>query len=830
MLGVALALAGLPLAAALLGSGAAAAVLAALGWGRRWRDAGVVALLAVCPLAAAWTTIDQRARTQPELARYVPAGESVLARVTGVVEGTIRDVDYRRGAFARFAYQAPGTLAQLRVERIDVGEGPVPTRGRLLLRIDEHDHTLEPADRIVATGWLAALNGPANPGEFDFAAMMRDRGVVGRLSLTSRDNWRDLDAPWYAVGYWIERARSRVSRACLESLRHGLRDAGSARGLLETLLLGHWGEEMGNLRDPFRRVGLAHVLSISGAHLGILMGMVWLVARLAVPDPPRAALVVLAVLLMYVSALPMRTPIVRAAIMAGVFCVAYAAGRRPRPMALLAVAAVVVLLWRPADLVSPGFQLSFGVVAALLLWTRRVSEMLLPPPMIEPERVTAGQRAARAAADYAAVSVIAFGVALPLVAYHYQLVSPLAMLTSALALPVLTALLGLGYVKIAAGLVVGEAGGVLAGPLRWMSETMIALVVGAERWRWSSVELPEPPPWGWVVAALGAVVAAASGRLRGRRGWAAGAALAAALIASLGWTTRGGADRPPVAAAAPPAAEEAVRTDRPVARLSMLAVGDGSCFVLELPGHVLMFDCGTQNYLDVGTQSVAPALAKWGIGRIDTLVISHADLDHYAGVLDVVDRVPTGRVLTTPQVLAEAAAERSTSTSFLVSQLRERGLMPRPVSRGWREHHGRATLTALWPPADLDMPRNNDQSLVLAVDLSLSGEDRRLLLNGDVQSLAKPALLAAHRASGLSLSADVTDLPHHGSFVEESPAWLEAVAPRVVLQSTGRARLRDDPWPELLRRLGVTRYTTPEHGCTTITVQADGGLAVETFR
>ena len=842
MLGVGLGLAGMPvwLASALAGLALSASVV--LGSRRRGGSAALWAVVAACPLGGAWAGLDAASRGNPSLAAFVPEGGSVLARVTGTIEQTVRDTDYRRGAMGRFAYQPPGTVARLRVETIELDRGPRRVRGAVLLRLREHDHTLREAMRVEATGWLRVIDGPGNPGEFDFAALMAERGVVGRLTLPGRGNWRELDAAWYDLPHRVASTRAGFAAACLDSLRIGMRDAGASRGLLETLLLGHWGDEMADLRESFRHVGLAHILSISGAHLGILMGLVWLGVRLVLPHPPRSALVVLAVLLMYVMALPMRTPIVRAAIMAGVFCIGYGIGRRPSAMGLWSTAAVLVLLWRPAELASPGFQLSFGVVAALLLWTPGVSRMLLPPPVIEPVHPTLGQWLSRRAADYAAVSLIAFGVAMPVVAYHYQLVSPLAMVTSVLALPVLTAVLALGYVKIALGLVAGEPGGVLAGPLRWLSETMIALVVRAEAWPWASVALPEPPPAGWVLAAVAGVSAAASGRFRGRR-WPRGAAVAAVLLLSLWWTTTGGVGREPVSLAGAPTTIGATSDPLPgagvgaAARVTMIAVGDGSCFVVELPGHTLMFDCGNQAYLDLGLRSVAPALDHFGIDRLDTLFISHADLDHFAGVLDVIDRIPVGRVVTTPQLLAEARREPGSAAGFLLTELRLRGLEPTAVTRGWREHPAgdeRVTLTALWPPADFQAERNNDASLVLAIDLELgtpaAPARRRVLLNGDIQHDAKPALLAAHDAAAIDLNADVTDLPHHGSFVDASPAWLDAVDPEVILQSTGHARLRRDPWADALADHAASRYTTPEHGCTTVTVHRNGALSVETFR
>ena len=70
-----------------------------------------------------------------------------------------------------------------------------------------------------------------------------------------------------------------------------------------------------------------------------------------------------------------------------------------------------------------------------------------------------------------------------------------------------------------------------------------------------------------------------------------------------------------------------------------------------------MFDCGSQQYLDIARKAVLPALRRLGVARIDVLVISHADLDHFGGVLDLAARMPVRRVLMPPHVQREAAAD-----------------------------------------------------------------------------------------------------------------------------------------------------------------------------
>jgi beta-lactamase superfamily II metal-dependent hydrolase len=101
-----------------------------------------------------------------------------------------------------------------------------------------------------------------------------------------------------------------------------------------------------------------------------------------------------------------------------------------------------------------------------------------------------------------------------------------------------------------------------------------------------------------------------------------------------------------------------------------------------------------------------------------------------------------------------------------------------------------------------------------------------VLLNGDIQEDAIQQLLAAE----LSLSADVTDLAHHGSFVESSPAWLEAVGARVVLQSAGPRRVDEDDWATLLQQQGIQRLRTEDHGMVELRITRDGEMQWSTHR
>ncbi len=777
---------------------------------RRGRARGVRAwgVLALVALSASWMIVRNDHSTGDDLANYI-GGTSQLARVVGEVVEPATTGSPTGGAFAGFSYESPSTRFVMRVGEIEVLGKWVATHGDLLVRIDQADHRLRIGQPIEATGWLGGIAGPRNAGEFDYRQYLAERGIIGRLTLSNRDNWEPVDDRMSTLGGYQRAIRAKCSDAALRSLRLGMSGDTPTLGLLETMLLGRKDRSSSDVRIAFRRVGLAHLLSISGAHLGILLGLVWLIARWFVPNPPRAAMIVLAVLCLYLMAVPLRVPIVRSGIMAGLFCAAYGTGRRVRPIQVLAFAAFVVLLWRPMDLFSAGFQLSFVAVAGLILFVHPVSEWLWPRPVVLPGHLGVGWVIGRWCIDYLSVSLVAFAVVAPLVAYHFQMVNPLSVLLSMMALPVLTAVLGVGYLKILIGLLLPSVGVILSGPLDWLGDTLRGLVDHAGDWPGSSIVLAWRPGVGWAIGVSVLVLSTLSGAFARRRG-----ALVVAVLVMALWTAVAQTGR---AESWLGSAKEGERA----ALLTMFAVGDGSCYLLQLPEHTLMFDCGSQQYFDIAESSIVPALKQMGVTRIDTLILSHADMDHYAGSLDLADHIEVGRVFVPPQLLAEADRKPAGATAFLVDGLTDRGLVPQAMTRGWEElvggaggtGGGGAVLKVLWPPADFAPRRANDTSVVLSIRVA----GRRILLNGDIQDEAIGHLMALE-----DLTADITDLPHHGSVVDASPGWLTAVGPTVMLQSCGRSRLYRDKWLPILEGMKIVRVVTARDGMAQVRVDTGG--------
>ncbi len=791
-----------------------------LGWRHHFRPASrangrqppsrnVAVLLVVC-LLAAYTAIRLHKAPTDTVERYVTA-DGQLAEVVGTIASPPRLTSPDDGFFAEFGYERPKSVFTLNTEQLVRHDQTEPLSGNILVKIDEAMLDLREGQRVRLLGWLGDVGPTKNPGEFDYRRWLRSQGVVGRLSVTARSHVARLDGNGE-----VKRATEsipalplseRVNRAARTALSTGMAGEPERLALLETLLLGRSQRSLDDLHETFRRVGMAHILSISGAHLGILVLLTWALARACSGSPRLVATVVLLVVLAYAWMLPTRVPIIRATIMASAFFLPAALGRHVKPTRAFAFAAIAVLLWRPGELFAAGFQLSFAAVAAIMAFAKPVSRRLWPEPLVPVRHPTPLLLFTRAAVDYLAVSIAAFVAVLPIVAYHFGVVSPLAVLLSLLAWPALVAVLALGYLKILVGLALPSAGLLLSGPLGWAVDGLVTLAERADTWPGSSFTLRQPVGVAWALVATAFGFFLLANGLKQRRS----VIVALTVFVSAWFVWEQGI------------VQRWLR-EKPAMSITMLAVGDGSCLLVQSGDETLLFDCGSQNYPQVGRRSVVPALHRLGVKRIDTLVLSHADLDHFSGVPDLVKAVPIGRVLCSPEVLAEAKAHPDRATAKLVNWLADEQLAPQPVTAGWTEALGRARAEALWPMPGFVAERSNDHSLVLRFEAG----GHTALLTGDIQEDAM-SVLFDDDAARAKLDVDAADLPHHGSFTDASAAWLDALSPDLVLQSSGPDRLRDDRWAPVLAGQPIRRFVSDRRGMTAVQFFADGRVDVEPF-
>jgi competence protein ComEC len=244
-------------------------------------------------------------------------------------------------------------------------------------------------------------------------------------------------------------------------------------------------------------------------------------------------------------------------------------------------------------------------------------------------------------------------------------------------------------------------------------------------------------------------------------------------------------------------------------RVTFLSVGHGGCTVIETPdGRVLLYDAGTMAGPDAVKRVIAPYLWQRGVRRIDELFLSHADLDHYNGVAQLLRRFPVGQVTMTPSFATKPAPEVAEVLLIL-----ERHRVPRRIAvAGESFTAGDVTLDALHPPLDGPGASENERSLVLKV----SHLGQTILLTGDLEKAGTTLLLAQPPQQ-----VDVLMAPHHGSPAALPQALLKWSQPKLVVVSRGQ---RASPLTN-----APDAWDTWTHGAITFHSHATG-LSAETFR
>jgi competence protein ComEC len=692
------------------------------------------------------------------------AARSEAARETTLVEPVEAVVEARVGAVQ---HGASGPTLELR-EVVAVEPRGMALPDALLLQAEEAPglSALRPGSWLRAALRIAPARGARNPGGPDRARTLARRGLGGTATLLHPELRALLRAAPPAPLDALTQFRRRGARR--------LAVEGPGGGLLAALGLGEGAALAPAPRAALARLGLSHLVAVSGLHLWLVAAPLYLAAAAlarrsaalaARRDSRRAAVAIaLAGSALYALLTGLAAPVQRALAFLALLALAQLARRPLAPANVFGAAGLAVAAAEPAALFAPGVQLSFAATAALV-WSAPA------PARDAPERLLARWLAAFGLVLRTSASATA--ATAPLVALHFGVVSPLGWLANGLAVP-LTSLLLLPL-ALASGLAAGafpEAGGAIAAVLGAAAALGAALLEGCV-----ALAAHVPARVGVVPGAFGIVASCALGLacVRTRR-TAPRLALALLSAAASAWGP------PPGLSPAPP-------------RVVYLDVGQGDAAVVQGRSAALLIDGGTAldaegaRRFDAGERVVLPALGALGVRRLDLAIASHADLDHRGGLAAVLRALPVARLWLPPggradpafRELLEAAAVRGVAVS-------ERAAGEAPLALG------DLAVEALWPPRVGGPAERNDASLVVRVDVA----GWRLLFPGDLERAGEQRLLVARERA---LRAELLKLGHHGSRTSSSSAFLAAVAPELAVVSAPRHGRFGMPHAEVLARL-----------------------------
>ncbi|ADJ27409.1 DNA internalization-related competence protein ComEC/Rec2 [Nitrosococcus watsonii] len=641
---------------------------------------------------------------------------------------------------------------------------------------------LKAGDRWQLLVRLKRPRGFMNPGGFDYEGWLFRQGFRATGYVRSATANRLIESHWYH--HPLDRARQYL----LEHMTPLLADS-PQRGLVQALTLGERGAITPQQWQVLERTGTNHLVAISGLHIGLLAGLAYFLGRrlwslqatntLTLPAPQAAAIGAIISALLYAALAGFSIPTQRALIMVGVVMLAVLVKRPVHPLRTLAFALILVLIWDPLSALAPGFWLSFGAVAVLMMGMTGLRPL--------PHAKTLGFSIVPYYLGHLwrqwgkAQWIVAIGLA-PFLLYYFQRLSLIAPVTNLVAVPWMGFLvvppLLLGALLLIPFPLLGKA-------LINLSDYLLALLWSVLVWcaeppaaQW---EHTSPPLWLFLPAILGSLLLLAPRGLPGR--WLG-------LLALL-----------PLLLAPPP------RPAQGALWFTLLDVGQGLAAVARTRHHALVFDAGPRysERFNTGEGVVAPFLRSQNINTIDTLVISHGDNDHLGGVAGLLRHLPAKQILT-------SAPEQLPWTH------------PKSCIRGQQWRWDGVDFHILHPPSTVG--RGNNHSCVLLI----TSGTQRILIAADIERSAEQTLLATNSDG---LAATILVVPHHGSLTSSSPPFIAAVNPKHALFSAGYRNRWGFPKPAIMQRYlqqGAKLWSTAQHGAITFHLDQSSLGKPETFR
>ena len=618
----------------------------------------------------------------------------------------------------------------------------------------------EPGSRVEVKGRLYHPSGQRNPYGFDFSLYLRQN----RLS-----------AGLYNDGKFEIRQQAGINiRAFLVRLRYGLMarlDAafGGNSALPKALLLGEREALSEKDREAFARVGIAHILAVSGLHVSLLAAAIDLMARRILSV--RRRLWLLGVfLLLYSFLLDLRAPVVRASILTFTYLFVRTRGRSSDALSTLSLAFMAILLLFPADLMAAGFQLSFSAALGIVLLGRPVRRLTT--------RIFGRKAGALTASTLSAVA----GTALPSI-QTFHCLSVAGLVFSPVVCALLAYLLPLCMIVLALSFIWPEAARWLALPLGTAMSAMTEGVSAAAMWPYMSVNCPMIPYpfYPLIIAAIWLFSAYAPSGAKGKRRVLI---LAALLVIGTG--------------------VHLFTLDNGVIYIQMDA-DSADCAVIQDGRHTTVIDCG-EDGRDLSTYLLATGRAA------DRLVLTHLHTDHCMGAQALMDnRIPVGEL-----VLPEDAEKMAVSEEALalLEQLKSYCGAVRTVSAGDSWETGRTGAEVLWPEKSRTRPGSDPNDYCLCLRYTL--RDTVFLLMSDLSGIYEPYICEP---------ADILKVSHHGSQSGTSASFLAETAPRAAVISTAgtaRAAQPDSPVQVRIRDAGADVFTTADCGAVRVEALASG--------
>lgn len=648
-------------------------------------------------------------------------------------------------------------------------------RVRVNVRYKNNGSPAAYGDRITVYGKVQELHGYNNPGQIDMTLALKRQNIMARMSVQG-DNVKVFSAfntySWRVVmANWQE--------GIIQALQKVMPVNDAA--ILTAVLFGGYKGIDKNVITDFATTGLIHILSVSGAHMALVAGLIrWLGNQFRLGSLTSATLAAIAVIL-YACISGLTPPVIRSAVMGIISLMAIVLGRESYAPAALSVTALGMLVYQPLLLYDISFQLSFGATAGLVFIYRQTLEFMAhwPSWLAEPLAVTLSAQ---------------LGV-LPVIAWYFNSFSLISFIANIFVLPIVELVIILGLAGVVLYTIIPVVGNIvfvisslLIGNIILLTQFLASVplssvyvpsigiagsvmyyILLAWTYGWCPFSLPRPrqlinqKPMYCVIAAIMIVV----------------------LITGYSAYPR---------------------------HLSVhfIDVGQGDATLVITPhGKAVLVDTGGSfngTNFDIGERVVAPYLKHYGVTTVDYLILTHGHQDHAGGAAGVAANVRVNKVLLPRE-------EYSQAVQSLVHTKPAVLIIPTYIDQIFELDGVTFCIYPAVAEGDRSRQKTSDNEISSVVRVSYG--QHSFLITGDLEAKGEAVLLNKEIKP-----CTVLKVGHHGAKTSTTAPFLKAVAPNYAVISVGYGNRFGHPHEETIKRLAERKtvvYRTDIHGAVVFT-------------
>ena len=658
--------------------------------------------------------------------------------------------------------------------------------------------------KISCTGSFEAFDGELNPGQFDADAYYKNEGYTGILD--AKDIRIVKEEESFSPDIYLHRLNLAISEKYKKIL--GDKNAGS----LSAMVLGDKRGLDEEIKELYQENSISHLLSISGLHISLLGGAVFLFLRRLKVSFSFPLITSSIILIIYGAFTGFSVSTSRAVVMMSVLFISFVIGKSYDLPSGLALAALILIVMNHRVIYQSGFLLSFFAVIGIfyimpeLLYIFKVD-------IYHKKGIIKGLHLLLASI-ISSISVLL--ATLPIVLNNFYEVSLTGILLNIIVIPLMSLVVITGLLGGFVALVSETMGSFLLGITHYILNLYTLFCRLGDRLTFLRLIIGKPYKWQIVLYYLILVIVFYLLALKRREN----------KLRSLknnlseGYNT---SKRIVVTGLMTFTSFLIIAYKPREFSINMLDIGQGDCFVVNDGNNdIYISDCGSTTVQNVGKTRLLPFLKSKGWGKVDTIFISHMDKDHVNGVNDLLKcaEITIGRIIISASYKSDKLNCAELEELKELAKMRDIKLFY--MKKGDEIVGKDISFRCIYPTGEEDIKDQNEASIVMRMDY----KGLSMLFTGDIAGSTEEKIIDSTGKD--ILDCDILKVCHHGSKNSSTDDFLKKVSPKLYLISCGLMNRYGHPHRDALSRMtgeGGRILRTDHMGGTQIKL-ADGKLII----